>query len=84
MPVFVGFNNVPFRAETVMTTDPNTAVYTVIGSLLGLRQCASLSHTSRPPKSVCPTTLDEFVRYLNDARLMAANEMIERQREASV
>ena len=67
-----------------MTTDPNTAVYTVIGSLLGLRQCASLSHTSRPLHSVASGTLSELVRYLDDARAMALREQAERMREEEV
>ncbi|MCK7581070.1 MAG: hypothetical protein MZV65_39700 [Chromatiales bacterium] len=65
-----------------MTTDPYTAVASVIGSILGLRQCVTLSHTGRPLRTLAPETLAQFERALAEAERLAHDERLHRVRES--
>ena len=65
-----------------LTSDPETAVYTVVGALIGLRQCVSLSHSSRPLKALAPETLAQFERALAEAERLAHDERLHRVRES--
>ena len=65
-----------------MTRDPETAIAAVIGALLGLRQCITLSHSSRPLRSITPETLTQFERALAEAERLAHDERLHRVRES--